>query len=130
MTTYATSSDLARLGVAAAALSGLSEDDKAAALASASSVADGYLASRFRLPLTAWGDDIRLAVCRIAALILMSSRGFSPEDPAGVLYVELDKAARNWLHDVSVARVTPVVTETVPAVMGSSRVTSNTPRGW
>jgi len=130
MARYATTTDLTRLGLPAVALEGISSDDQQAALDAASSTADGYLASRFRLPLTAWGEDLTRAVCQIAAYDLMVTRGMAPGSGEAELLGDRSRGALAWLRDVADGRVTPVVTETSPAVLGGARVESNTPRGW
>lgn len=130
MASYATMTDLTRLGLPAAALEGIPTADQQAALDAASSTADGYLASRFKLPLTVWGDDLRRAVCQVAAYDLMTTRGMAPDSPEAVLLGDRSKGAMAWLRDVADGRVTPVVTETAPAALTSVRVESNEPRGW
>jgi phage gp36-like protein len=53
MTRYATTADLARLGISSAALQGVATATQEAALDACSAVADGYLRARgYVLPLT------------------------------------------------------------------------------
>jgi hypothetical protein len=59
VTRYATTTDLTRLGLPSAALSGVATETQEDALDAASSLADGYLSSRFGLPLSAWADFLR-----------------------------------------------------------------------
>lgn len=76
-------------------------------LDNASSEADGYLTSRFRLPLTEWGADLRQAVAAIATYRLMMKRGFQPgaEDAEQLRLASKDAMA--WLDKVVAGKVTP-----------------------
>lgn len=107
-TQYATRTDLEQLGLVAGALSGIADADVNAALLAASSMADGYLASRYgsSLPLATWPESLTQHVCAIAAFRLMSAIGFNPEDGAHVVIrMGYDDAIR-WLRDVSKGVVT------------------------
>lgn len=130
MPSYARPTDLVRLGLPAVALEGISSDDQQAALDAASATADGYLAARVRLPLANWGDDLRRAVCAIAAYDLMVTRGMAPGSGEAELLGERSRGALAWLRDVADGRVTPTVEETAPSYISGPRVESNTPRGW
>ena len=78
---YATTADFDRFGIRPEALpQTITVQDKDAAISAASGRADSYLGARFRLPISAWGDDLRQAVCAIAAFELVASQvGFNPE---------------------------------------------------
>lgn len=133
MSQYATTTDLARFGAPAAALAAFDGTAQTAALVAASSVADGYLAQRFALPLTAWGDDLRKHVCWIAAYDLISGRGFR-EDALGAdtLDARYDRAL-SWLKSVSSGSVEPQgVTDATPGVRETAGVVvaSRPRRGW
>lgn len=105
MAAYATSDDLARLALPSRVLEQFTEEEMAAQLQAASARADSYLRSRFELPITAWGDDLRQAVCAIAAFGLMGVRGFNPEgDPT---LQENSRAAIRWLEQVGAGKATP-----------------------
>lgn len=77
-TRYAERADLVRFGLSADALVGVPTATQDEALDGASSVLDGYIASRKTLPLSAWGDDLRRYVCGIASYDIMVIRGFDP----------------------------------------------------
>jgi len=127
---YATPSDLRVLGLPSSALASVSAEDVQTVLDAASQKADSYLGSVFRLPLTAWGPDLTLAVCQISGLLLMTVRGFNP---AGLneTIVEAAKTGQDWLRDVSKGIAKPAgVSDTSPAASSVSRVTSNAKRGW
>lgn len=132
MPAYATTADLARLTIPAEALADITAADQDAALAAASTLADGYLASRFTLPLSVWGDDLRLAVCSIGAYRLMTRRGYNPvggDENLRLIYED----AMKWLKEVANGLITPLVTDssTTPTegrLAGEVRTSSK--RGW
>ena len=66
MPRYATTTDLARIGIASNALASIDTAAKEDALDACSSLADGYLSGRYTLPLSAWADDLRLHVAGMA----------------------------------------------------------------
>lgn len=110
-TRYAEPADLTRLSLPASALTGIATADQEAALNAASDVADSYLGQRFELPLTAWEDDLKRAVCNIAAYDLMSRRGYAPRgaDTAAEDNIRLRyKDAIAWLERVAAGKVNPV----------------------
>lgn len=134
MTRYATTTDLTRLGLPSAALSGVATETQEDALDAASSLADGYLSSRFGLPLSAWGDDLRGCVCKLAAYDLMVTRGYSPQTgPDENLRLRHEDAMR-WLRDVASGIVAiQGVTDATPTDTtdnSGSRMITNTPRRW
>lgn len=106
-TKYATSTDLASLGLIGGALSNVPTATQDAALIAASALADSYLQSRYDLPITRWGQDLARAVCQIAAYDLLTSRGFGMvQGPdANIRQRYLD--ALEWLQEVSQGKQTP-----------------------
>jgi phage gp36-like protein len=104
ITVYATSDDLV---VPAQALSMFSAGDKTDALEKASQLADGYLNSRFRLPLTAWGDDLTDAVAVVATYKLIMKRGYKPGSVDNSELYQRYKDALSWLDKVAKGTVTP-----------------------
>lgn len=131
MPTYATRSDLTRLGVPAAALAGISTDAQDAALASASEVADSYLRARFVLPLQSWGDDLRQAVCQITAWRLIATRGLDPSGNSHEVLRAGYEDAIGWLKRVTENTVSPSVTDSSSAgYTVSPMVSSQKSRGW
>lgn len=132
---YATRTDLTRLGLRAEALTGVSTEAQDAALEAASDVADSYLRSRYALPFTSWGDDLRRAVAAIAALDIMSARGFNPANGSDDVLVQRQRDAIAWLRDVAQARATVSGGATSPtptrhARASAPRVASERTRGW
>jgi phage gp36-like protein len=132
MTRYADRTDLTRLGLATGALTNVPTATQDDALDAASAVADGYLRGRFELPLTAWGDDLRRAVCGIASYDLMVVRGFAPG--AGndeTLRLRYEDAVA-WLKSIALGHVIPVdVTDATPDEDdGGTFSVSNARRRW
>lgn len=138
MPQYAEQADLARFGLPLAATSGLSSDDLDAQLAAASAVADSYITSRgYSTPLATWGDDLRAAVCKIAAWsVLTNLRGVNPEDPGHEAIRQAHIDATYWLRDVAkgVANLAGQYTQTrqKPAVMQifNDGAADTETRGW
>lgn len=134
MTRYADTTDLARLGIATAALSGLATATQEDALDACSAMADSYLGGRYALPLSSWGDDLRLHVAGMAAFRLLAGRGYDPQKGGDeVIRMAWDDAIR-WLERVSSGSVTPSgVTDATPDAedehVGVAIVT-NVSRGW
>lgn len=133
MSSYATPDDLVALGVSSAAVAGFTAAQQQAALDAASDVADGYLRSRFQLPLVApYTSDLKRAVCAIAAFDLLTVGGFNPEPGGDEVIAKRADDARAWLRDVADGRVTPALTDSSSASPAprAPLVLSDTPRGW
>lgn len=129
---YATITDLARLGVVPATLAGLSSETKEAALSAASSLASGYLQSQFALPLSEWGDDLRRAVVAIAVYDLLSHRGYDPEASGNLTIRDRYEDSVQWLRDVAAGRVSPSgIVDSTPECDDAGPVVVTRPkRGW
>jgi phage gp36-like protein len=107
MSQYATALELGLYGMTPAALGTFSDDQKNAALIAASDHADSYLQQRFRLPLTSTATALKMHVARMAAWILMSSRGFKPGAADAETLHAAYRDAEKWLKDVAEGLVTP-----------------------
>lgn len=105
---YATRDELASLSVASRALAKIPAEQQDAALNAASRLADGYLNMRYRMPLTLWGDDLKQAVCDIAAFRLMKARGFNPESADAEMLQEGERQAIKWLEALAAGKINPV----------------------
>jgi phage gp36-like protein len=127
---YATTTDLAQVGVNADALAGIDNASLTAALASASAVADGYLTSRYVLPLIApYPADLVQHVCGLAAYFAIKARGFDPNANPTIRFGYED--AMSWLRDISRNLVHPQVTESArPAGSVEPIIISRPRRGW
>lgn len=101
---YLTEAEYLALELPDDALDGLAAGTVDAAIAWASSQANGYLAKRHTLPLSAWGDDIRQQVAALATWQLMRKRGFQPGSGADESVVIAKDDAYRWLRDVANGR--------------------------
>ena len=106
MSQYGTTAELAYHGTTAVALTAFTTAEQTAALVAASAEADAELNRRYALPLASWGDDLRRAVCAIAAYELLGGRGFdSPNEGSTLRQRALD--ARAWLKRVGDGSLDP-----------------------
>lgn len=135
MPQYAAIADLAQVGVSSAVTTaaGISNADLDGTLLKRSVFADGYIGKRFLLPITAWGDDLRLAVAQLAAWDLMTTRvGMNPEAPSSMIWRDRRDEAIRWLEGVAAERIDPVgVVDSTPATIEAGpEVFTSKPRGW
>lgn len=132
MSQYATLSDLTALGLPPAALSGIDNATRTAALVAASATADSYLGKRFALPILEWGADLTRAVVSIASWDLLSRRGFNPASGADVAIRQRFDDAVGWLRDVARGLVEPagLVDTTQPVQEGAPLIESEPRQAW
>ena len=134
MTRYATTTNLARLGIRAEALNGIATAVQEEALDASSAVADGYLRARgYVMPLTAWSTDLTRAVAVLAAFDLLVTRGYDPNAGTDDVLLKRVEMATTWLRDVAAGRVTPDLTDSTPSVPEESQQTfcvTNRRRNW
>lgn len=111
-----------------------SSDEKTAALEAASDRADSYLQSRYTLPLTSYGDDLKEAVCALAAYRLGVATGYIPADGTESHLYLLRKDAIQWLQQVAAGEISPAgVVDSGTTTSDSGPlpiVASKEPRGW
>jgi phage gp36-like protein len=106
---YATASEFAQRGLPQTLLTQFTSDEQTAALLGASAVADSYMMGRFDLPFSAWGEDLKSSVCKIAAYDLVSGRrGFNPEASENMSLRSRYEDAMRWLKDVARGLARPV----------------------
>lgn len=133
---YATTTDLVRFGLPAAALSGISTAAQEAAIDAASALADSYLRSRYTVPLTSYGVDLTQQVCALAAEMLLTTRGFDATRANGDAVTLRADNARAWLRDVSAGRAAVSGGNAAPAAVSIARAStapttaSTGERGW
>lgn len=128
--TYCDPSDISLDAVPESAIEDISLSDRASACISVSEEADGYLASAFEMPLTAWGDDLRAKCAEMAAAKLFRQRGFDPDGP-DKLVLEREKAAIEWLNRIANGRLKPpTIVDSTETFEGGSFVVTHTRRGW
>lgn len=108
---YATATDLAQIGALPAFVQSLSSAQVTEALQTASSIMDGYFASRFTLPILTWTYDVVQWCCVIAVYHLAASRGLNPNNPAELIYQDRYDRAMKWLKDVANNQATPQMTD-------------------
>lgn len=111
MSSYATTSDLASLGLPTAVLDGIAVEDQQRALDAASTLADGYLRGKFTLPITTPSVDLVEAVCKVAAYSLLAVRGYNPETGSDPNVRDRYRDAIAWLQGVAAGRITPAITD-------------------
>lgn len=133
---YASLEDLHRVGVSAETVSSY-RTEAVDALIKRSSTAAGYIAGsgKWILPLTSWGEDLRLVVAELAGWDVLSvAVGYSPEDAANGNHRLRAEDALRWLRDVSEGRVQldPLATvDSTPTVVETGvEVYTETSRGW
>lgn len=128
---YATPAELDALALPPDVASRVADADKTSALEAASALADSYLAAAgYAVPLPSWGDDLKAAVCAIAAFDLAVSAGLAPEDGEGSnLYLKKRDAIR-WLERVARGQARISSASNTASPWGAPRVRSADPRGW
>jgi len=130
MAAYATTDDLASLGLRLNAQAGVSPIAINTALEAASRLADSYLQARYKLPLSAWGGDLRRCVAILAAYDIMATRGFAPDATDEHLRLRAEDATR-WLENVARGLTTPVgVTDASPTTPDEGLQAYTSPRRW
>lgn len=132
MSSYAAPADLVKYGISSAALQGISSTDQQEAIDGASELADGYFRSRYSLPLTAWGKDVRRVVSIIAVYDLLVIRGYSPAAGADINLRARYEDALDWLARVSRQEVQADVTPTQDQAPGydDPTITTHPTRGF
>lgn len=130
---YINSTELGQLSaIPTAVLTELETDEPgtiAVAIDAATSDANGYLASRYELPLSSPGKDVKQRVADIAAYRLMSRHGYSATNSDEDIRQRYEDAVA-WFKDVARGLVTPDIPVTVPTRTKFARATSRCPRGW
>ena len=128
--------DLYRLGISSDVLgqSPRSSDTATqnAAIASASEYALGKIGGRYKRPLVSWQDDLRQAVCKIAAYELLCIRGFNPAAGADINILERRNQADSWLTSVARQEISPDIVgapHQSPA-FDNPRIISSALQGW
>ena len=135
MASYCTTAELAVYGVRAEALRSISAEDQQSAIDAASDEMDGYLGSRYTLPLTAWESDLRMNCARLAVYQLMVVRGFNSLRAGDEQLLEQVQIVRGWLKGISAGSIVPRVTDSSSApvagkVSGGVMVSSYEGRGY
>lgn len=111
MAEYCTSEQLSQYGIRAEALRTIGSSDLQAAILAASKTIDGYLRSRYKLPLAAWGEDIRLICARLAVYQLIVVRGFNAGRAGDEQIQAQYESAMQMLRDIPPGKYSPDVTD-------------------
>jgi phage gp36-like protein len=132
---YCDVADLTRFGIRSEALRGISNEEMLAAIDAASDEADGYLGSRYTLPLVTWESDLRLNVARLAVYTLLIVRGFNSSRSGDEMITAQREVAERWLSAISNGKVVPRVTDSSSGaapghVSGGVMVGSSPSRGY
>lgn len=137
MASYCTTAELSTYGIRAEALRSISPDDLQAAIGAASDVIDGYLRTRYQLPLVAWGTDIRRLCAMLACHDLMRTRGYNSARAGDEQLDKMYDDAIAQLRDISSSKFSPNVTDSQPSATpgqaqggGTAQVSSYAGRGW
>lgn len=130
MPVYATTDDLEMFGLPASWFANVPLETRNAHLASASKLADGYLFSRYKLPLVSWGTDLTQQVCELACASL--ARRFGQNAPDADTMQLRRIAAMRWLEGVNGASISPtdIIDSTVTTDESGIAVVSDPSRGW
>jgi phage gp36-like protein len=129
---YATIADLAEHGMPASALARFTQAEMAAACLASSDEANGYIASAYALPLTAWDRDLRKQVSCMAIYDLLSTHGFDPLSGKDSMIETRQKGAIKWLDRLANGQIRPVgIIDSAPEVREQSvYVETWQARGW
>ncbi len=132
MTRYATTTDLARLGVRATALVGVSSTEQEAALDAASAWADTFLRKRHTVPLTGTIDPALVeAVCQRAAYRILQPRGFDATNASDLTIRDGGREAEDFLKAVELGHRHLITTdEETEDERQETFSVSNARRGW
>jgi phage gp36-like protein len=134
MARYCEASELATYGIRAEALRSISEPEQLSAIDAASDEIDGYLGSRYKLPLVAWETDLRMHCARLAIYTLMFVRGFNSSRAGDEQLEKLRDGTIRWLTHISNGTVVPRVSDASAGqpgtISGGVKVASFASRGY
>lgn len=133
MSQYAFVTDLLNFALPSVSVQAIASNVLQSQLDATSIWADGYLNPRYALPLVAWGSDLTMNVCWVAALTIMSFRGFNPDQGADeVIQLQHDKAVK-WFEGVQRQAISPssiVQAQVTPPNYSFPSVNTQPRRGW
>lgn len=137
MAAYCTPDELTQFGIRAEALRTIDPSDLQAAIDAASDTIDGYLRSRYALPLVAWGKDITVICARLAVYQLVVVRGFNAARAGDEQIEKQQELSMQTLRDIPPGRYSPSVTDAssgaepgASAPAGTVQVFSSGTRGY
>lgn len=131
---YASTTDLERLGINADALAGISTATKQAALDATSDQIDDAIETggRYQTPLTTYPDSVKLNNCKLAQFELMSVEGYYPDDEDQKTIRQRYEDALKWIEGLENGKALSGVVDADPDDDDDSQVVtdSDTARGW
>jgi hypothetical protein len=129
-TCYTTPTRFRAIALGIGAIGDITDDELLVFLVAASKMAESLgLRSRYKLPLTSWGEDIEQQVCHVAIWPVMTREGYNPEPGQNNTYRAITEKAENWFRDVALKRVHPDVTDSAKRSPAPT-AWSNPKRGW
>lgn len=130
MSQYLSPAEFRTFGLSAAAIAAYDDNALAPFLIAASDWADGYLRSRYALPLVSWSQDLKIGVAQYAKYLVLDHRGYDPADPTGAQVLTALRQAEKFWQDVDSGARSLQVVETSPAPRVGARMYSRPRRGW
>lgn len=129
-TVYANATDLKQMALQGAALNGVSASVVADGLISASGMARRKLETRYSMPLTSWGLDLRRAVALVAQYDIMTQRGYSPEPGARDVFRDRYMDGIRELDEIAASGSSSINDSSAPILEGAPDVITSDPREW
>lgn len=126
---YITQDELEDLALPPGAQGGLDSAIVLKQIDRAGKEADVYLKARYKLPLLAWGDDLRGWVADIAAFFCLKRIGFNPEAADHKVFKDAHDEALAKLLLVSKRLLHPDITDSAKLTR-APRMESKPLRGW
>lgn len=120
--------DVRRFGLPSRALEDASDETLIDVCLAATEVADGFVGAAFKLPLTAWGEDLRINCAKVATRYLLDIRGWDPEGADAPIALGYDNAM-SWLNKLAQGKLAPPgIKDSTPLVVDSGAVVMSRPR--
>lgn len=128
---YADPEDITKYAVPERSIEEITHSERVEALIATTDVANGFVAASFELPLTAWSNDLRIAVAKLAAATLFRRRGMDPQGP-DVVVIDAETKAMQWLDRIANGRIKPpgILDSTLETFEGGSYIYTTPKRGW
>ena len=132
MAGYCVLADLPLSGISAVALGAIDDTVLQACIDSEAAKMSSYFRCRYKMPLMAWGDDVKICNVILAVYDAMVVRGYNPSAGADVNLRLRYQDQLLWLLHVSRQDVQPDVTPSQDQSAGfdAPRVVTNEVRGW
>ena len=130
MPAICTATDVSNLGVEQARLDRLGTTAVGAIISARISYANSRLARFYKLPISAWGSDLTLAVAQLAAWDVMARTGFNPDEPGGSLWRDRRDEGFMALEHFAKHGSPEIVDSTATAQESAPACYSEARRGW